>query len=73
MRSHRVKIKRQRDKLLTYQITVIVDITICKTTLVREAEHKLAKAYVIPPKTEMAVLVKAGREGLSLLKPLYVK
>jgi hypothetical protein len=34
---------------------------------------KLAKAYVIPPKTEMAVLVKADREGLSLLKPLYVK
>jgi hypothetical protein len=34
---------------------------------------KLAKAYVIPPKTEMAVLVKADREGLSLLKPHYVK
>jgi hypothetical protein len=31
---------------------------------------KLAKAYVIPPKTEMAVRVKADREGLSLLKPL---
>jgi hypothetical protein len=34
---------------------------------------KLAKAYVFPPKTEMNVLVKADREGLSLLKPLYVK
>jgi hypothetical protein len=34
---------------------------------------KLAKAYDIPPKTEMAVLVKADREGLSLLKPLHVK
>jgi hypothetical protein len=34
---------------------------------------KLAKAYVIPPKTEIAVLVKADREGLSLLQPLYVK
>jgi hypothetical protein len=34
---------------------------------------KLAKAYVIPPKTEMAVLVKADREGLSFLKLLYVK
>jgi hypothetical protein len=34
---------------------------------------KLAKAYVIPPKTEMAVLVKADREGLSFLKPFYVK
>jgi hypothetical protein len=32
----------------------------------------LAKAHVIPPKTEMAVLVKAVREGLSFLKPLYV-
>jgi hypothetical protein len=34
---------------------------------------KLAKAFVIPPKSEMAVLVKAYLEGLSLLKPLYVK
>jgi hypothetical protein len=34
---------------------------------------KSAKAYVIPPKTDMAVLVKADREGLSLLKPRYVK
>jgi hypothetical protein len=34
---------------------------------------KLAKAYVIPPETEMAVLVKADWEGLSLLKPLYIK
>jgi hypothetical protein len=34
---------------------------------------KLAKTYVIPPKTEMAVLVKADREGLSFLKPLNVK
>jgi hypothetical protein len=34
---------------------------------------KLAKEYVIPPKTDMVVLVKADREGLSLLKPLYVK
>jgi hypothetical protein len=33
----------------------------------------LAKAYVIPPKTGMDVLVKADREGLSLLKSLYVK
>jgi hypothetical protein len=29
---------------------------------------KLAKAYVIPSKTEMAVLVRADQEGLSLLK-----
>jgi hypothetical protein len=34
---------------------------------------KLAKAYVIPSKPEMAVLVKADREGLSFLKPLYLK
>jgi hypothetical protein len=33
---------------------------------------KLAKAYSIPPKREMAVLAKADREDLSLLKPLYV-
>jgi hypothetical protein len=32
----------------------------------------LAKAYLTPLKTEMAVIVKADREGLSLLKPLYV-
>jgi hypothetical protein len=38
MRSHRVKNKR--GKLLTNQTTVIVDITICKTTLVRAAEHQ---------------------------------
>jgi hypothetical protein len=36
MRSHRVK---NRGKLLTNQTTVIVDITIRKTTLVRAAEH----------------------------------
>jgi hypothetical protein len=43
MRSHRVKNKG--GKLLTNQTTVIVDITICKTTLVRAAEH--SKASVI--------------------------
>jgi hypothetical protein len=31
--------KNKRGKLLTNQTTVIVDITICKTTLVRSAEH----------------------------------
>jgi hypothetical protein len=31
---------------------------------------KLAKGHVIPPKIEMAVLVKADREDLPLLKPV---
>jgi hypothetical protein len=46
----------------------LVDYTLRSTSAV-----KLAKAYVIPPKTEMAVLVKADREGLSFLKTPYVK
>jgi hypothetical protein len=33
---------------------------------------ELTKANVIPPTTEIDVLFEAHREGLSLLKPLYV-
>jgi hypothetical protein len=50
----------------------LVDDT-CRSTSTTTSAVKLAKAYVIPPKTEMNVLVKADREGLSLLKPLCVK
>jgi hypothetical protein len=60
---------RERLMVLSSGVSVpLVDDTRLSTSAV-----KLAKAYVIPPKTEMAVLVKADREGLSLLKPLYVK
>jgi hypothetical protein len=45
-----------------------VDGTRCSNSVV-----KLTKAHVIPPETEMAVIAKEDREGLSLLKPLYVK
>jgi hypothetical protein len=60
---------RERLMILSSGVSVpLVDDTRRSTSAV-----KLAKSYVIPPKTEMAVLVKADREGLSLLKPLYVK
>jgi hypothetical protein len=51
-----------------------VSVTLVDDTRRSTSAVKLTKAYVISPKTEMAVLVKADREGiLSLLKPLYVK
>jgi hypothetical protein len=60
---------RERLMLLSSGVSVLlVDDTRRPTSAV-----KLAKAYVIPPKTEMAVQVKADREGSSLLKPLYIK
>jgi hypothetical protein len=59
---------RERLMVLSSGVSVpLVDDTRRSTSAV-----KLARAYVIPPKTEMAVLVKADREGLSLLT-LYVK
>jgi hypothetical protein len=59
---------RERLMVLSSGVSVpLVDDTRCYTSAV-----KLDKAYVIHPKTEMAVLVKADPESLSLLKPLYV-
>jgi hypothetical protein len=60
---------RAAEQVLFYGVSVpLVDDTRRSTSAVR-----LAKAYVFPPKTEMAVLVKADRKVLSLLKPLYIK
>jgi hypothetical protein len=60
---------RERLMVLISGVSVsLVDDTRRSTSAV-----KLAQAYVIPPKTEVAVLVKADREVLSLLKSLYVK
>jgi hypothetical protein len=52
MRRHRVKNKE--GKLLTNQTTVIVDITIRKTALVRAAEHKMAYALTRDADTQCA-------------------
>jgi hypothetical protein len=49
-------------------LVLLVD-DICRST----SAVRLTKLYVIPPKTEMAVLVITYREGLFLLKPLYIK
>jgi hypothetical protein len=60
---------RERPMVLSSGVSVsLVDDTRRSTSAVT-----LAKAYLTPLKTEMAVIVKADREGLSLLKPLYVK
>jgi hypothetical protein len=50
----------------------------CRYTLVDDIRRttsavKLAKAYIIPRKTEIAILFKAYREVLSLMKHLHVK
>jgi hypothetical protein len=69
--NERVKSLLPRGRLMVLSIGVsvpLVDDTRRSTYAV-----KLAKVYVIPLKTERAVLVKADREGLFLLKPLYFK
>jgi hypothetical protein len=50
-----------------------VSIPLVDNTRRSTSAFKLAKVYVVPPKTYVTVLFKADREGISLLKTLYVK
>jgi hypothetical protein len=68
MRSHRVK---KRGKLLTNQTTVIVDITIRKTALVRAAEQFCFVHEVVSMKQAILKYLPTAKQVVDILtKPL---